>query len=341
MKNTIYRWARFCRRPGFWISLLIVLIPTPSFSAPLPKPLTTAYSSVSPLSVSLWIAQGEGFFRKHGLDVTVIYVGSGTTLVETMLAGEVPIAFVGGVEVVSSDLNGADLVMLGGIVNTQDYALLTPPDIKTVKQLKGKKVGVGRYGSIPGFLTRYLLKKEGLRPNVDVAIVQLGPGGQPLRFAALQSGAIQGILVSSPVTQMAQEDGFHEVLNLQSLGLQFPATTIATSRSFLSKNRDVVKRFMEAIVDALHFAKTRKEQTIGYFKKYLKIKDPKVLEETYSVVSKLYLRKPYPTMKGIQFVLNYLATKNPRAKGKTPGDFVDTGIVKELDESGYIGNLYR
>src|SRR5215471_8243852 len=304
------------------------------------KKVVIAYSSISPNQAPSWAAYETGLFRKYGLDVQLIFVESGSRTVQTLVSGDVVAAQVAGAGVIQSNLQGSGVVLIAGFLNTLDYKLMVSRDITRPDQLKGKAVAVSRFGSSSDFATRYALEKYGLVPGKDVTILQIG--SQPERFAALETGKIQGVMVAIPLTAKAKKLGFNTLADLQMLGLEYQHTGLAVSQALIKSKPELVRNMMKALVEAIHFYKTHRKESLVILQKYLKTDDMEALEETYeSVGVALIPEKPYPTLRGIQIMLNELAPKEPKAQGAKPEQFVDLTFIKELDSSGFIDKLYK
>jgi NitT/TauT family transport system substrate-binding protein len=305
-----------------------------------PEKVTIAYSSVSGNMATLWIGYERGFFRKYGMDVQPVFIESGSTTVQSLTSKEVAFAQMAGAGVLQSRLRGSDVVMIAGFLNTMDYQLMVDKSVTRPEQLKGKTLAVSRFGSSSDFATRYALDKFGLVPERDVTILEIG--SQPARFAALESGKIQGAMVAVPLTLKAKALGFHTLADLQMLGLEYQHTGLATTRALIKSRPDLVRNVMKAYVEAIHFYKTNRAESIAILGKYLKTTDPELLTEVYQNLGlTLTPRKPYPTLRGIEVMLRELAAKDPKIKAARPDDFVDLTFIKELDSSGFIDQLYK
>src|SRR6266581_392868 len=306
---------------------------------PLEK-ITIAYSSISANMATLWITQERGFFRKYGLDVQLVFIESGTTTVQSLISKEVAFAQMAGAGVLQSRLRGSDVVLIAGFLNTMDYQLMVDKSITRPDQLKGKIMAVSRFGSSSDFATRYALETYGLVPGKDVTLVQIG--SQPECFAALASGRIQGALIAIPVTAKAKKAGFNTLADLQMLGLEYPQNGLAVTQGLIKSKPALIRNMTKAFVEAIHYFKTHRKETLAIYRKYLKTDDMEALEETYEAVGlNLVPEKPYPTMKGIRIVLKEMASKNPKAEAATPDQFVDLTFIRELDKSGFIDRLYK
>lgn len=311
----------------------------PAADKPLQK-INVAYSSISGNQVALWVAQDKGFFRKYGLEVQAILIESGTTTAQALVSGEISLAQVAGPAVIQSNLRGADTVIIAGVINTLTFQLYTERGITRPDQFKGKSVAVTRFGSATDFAMRYALDKYGLDPNKDVAILQMG--NQPAQLAALEAGKVQGAMLSAPTSLRAKKMGFPMLADLQMLGLEYQHTSITTSRALLKSKPDLVRDFMRAYIEGIHYGKTHRKETLDILAKYLRTDDKEVLEDTYeSILLALIPEKPYPTQKGIQVILRELAAKDPIARSAKPEQFVDLTVIKELDSSGFIDRVYK
>jgi NitT/TauT family transport system substrate-binding protein len=305
-----------------------------------PQKVNVAYSSISGNNAPLWVTVDKGFFRKHGLEVQPVLIESGTTAAQSLISGEVSFAHMAGAAVMQSNLRGADTVMIAGVVNTLIFQLYTDKSISRPDQLKGKAVGVTRFGSSTDFAMRYALEKYGLEPNKDVTILQLG--NVPALLSALEGGKLQAAMLSPPTTLRAKKAGFPVLADLQMLGLEYQHTGIATTRGLIKSKPELVRDFMRAYVEGIHYAKTHRNETLEILAKYLRTDDKDILDETYeSIMVTLVPEKPYPTLKGIQIMLRELGAKDPVARTARPEQFVDLTFVKELDTSGFVDRLYK
>ncbi len=306
---------------------------------PLQK-INVAYSSISGNVSPLWVTQDKGFFRKYGLEVQAILIESGTTTAQALVAGDISFASVAGPAAIQSNLRGADVVIIAGVINTLNFQLYTEKGIARPDQFKGKSLGVTRFGSATDFAMRYAIEKYGLDASKDVSILQLG--NQPAQLAALEAGRIQGVMLSAPTSLRAKKLGFPMLADLQMLGLEYQHTSIATSRALIKSKPDMVRDFMRAYIEGIQYAKTHRKETLEILAKYLRTDDKEVLDDTYeSIILTLIPEKPYPTLKGVQIILREFGQKDAAARAARPEQFVDLSIIKELDSSGFIDKLYK
>lgn len=306
---------------------------------PLQK-VNVAYSSISGNVSPLWVTQDKGLFRKYGLDIQAILIESGTDTAQALAAREISFASVAGPAVIQSNLRGSDVVMIAGIINTFTFQLYTERGITRPDQFKGKSLGVTRFGSATDFAMRYAIEKYGLDANKDVRILQLG--NQPAQLAALEASRVHGVMLSAPTSLRAKSLGFPMLADLQMLGLEYQHTSIATSRTLIKSQPDLVRDFMRAYIEGIQYAKTHRNETLAIMAKYLGTNDKEVLDNTYeSIITTLIPEKPYPTIKGIQIILREFGQKDAAARASSPEQFVDLSIIKGLDNSGFIDNISK
>ena len=288
----------------------------------------------------MWVAKEAGLFKENGLDVQLIFIGSSSLLTQAVIAGDVPIAIMSGTAAIGSQLAGSDVIMAGSTKKDPAQAfLVTAKGISQPAQLKGKKLAVSRLGASSDFILRLILKKLGLIPEKDVAIIQIG--SSPVRMAALANGTADGTALTFEEMMVAKKMGFNVLLNLTELGVESLNSDIVTTRRYMRESRDIVQRFIKGMVKGVSFFAANKKFSMDIIARYTKSNDTEKIEYGYDFAAKIFLKKPYPPMKGIQLALEELGERNPAARSANPEQFMDISIVKELDQSGYIDALYR
>jgi NitT/TauT family transport system substrate-binding protein len=301
--------------------------------------LNLGYSSISGSQAILRVIKDAGIFQKNGLDVSLVLIAGGSGIIQALIAGDLPVAVVSGEPSVLARLQGADTIIIGGLVNIIDFSIITAPEIKKPQDLKGKKLAVSRFGSSTDFVIRYALEKWGLVPDRDVAIIQTG--SQPARLAALKSGAVHGTIVGPPTDMIARKAGFNEIATPEQLNLAYPNTSIVSTASTALKNEELIRRVMRSMVEGIYFFKTQKNASLRSIDAFTRLGENDLLEETYRHYQDLLPGVPYPDNEGIQNVLKEIAKKDARAKNLKPESFTDTRFLKELEASGLIQKLYR
>jgi NitT/TauT family transport system substrate-binding protein len=294
--------------------------------------LSAAYSAESSWSLATWVAYDGGFFKKYGLDVDLVLIRSAATITAAMLAGEAPMIQLGGNGPIQAALQGADSVNVLTLVPLIPQSLVVTPDIKTAEDLKGKRFGVSRFGALSDMVIRRYFRKFGLDPAKDVTIIQIG--GIPEQLAAMKAGAISGGSMSPPVLTAAKKAGFKEFADFESLNYKYPATVIATTKSFIQRQRPTALNFLRGEIEGIHAIKTQKNFAVNVLKKYMRISDPDVLEEGYQYALRFIQPRPFPTLEETKAVLDEM--KRPDAK---PENFVDLSLMQELEKEKFFDKL--
>ena len=320
--------------------LFLVLLALASPASAQSRKVNIAYTATSPYQAPLIIAREAGFFKKHGLDVSPILTPGGSLGFQAMLGGDVAMVLADGSAAVTGNLAGADIVIIASFLNTFPYSLISLPEIKKVDQLVGGKVAISRFGSATDLSVRMALTKVGLNAEKDVVLLQIGT--QTARVAALQSKNVQATIITPPFTLTAHKMGYNTLIDMARLNIPFELTAVLTTRAFIKSQRETVGTVIAALAEAIHFYKTEKEPSIKILSKYLQTTDREALDETYKEIAlKVVPEKPYPTLPGIQTILDELAQKNPKVKTSRPEDFVDMSFVKKLDDEGFFQRLYK
>jgi NitT/TauT family transport system substrate-binding protein len=302
--------------------------------------LRIAYSSISGAYTGIWVAHDAGFFAKEGLDDQIILIPSATQLAQVVVAGDVDIASLGGGPVMAAVLSGADLKVFGNNVNKLIFSIHTKPDVKSIDELRGKRIGVTRFGSSSDVAARFALRKFNLDPNKDVVLMQLGQ--MTSIFGALKSGAIEGAMVSPPTQFLSEKIGFKELVSVTDMDFAFPNPAMATNGDMIRRKPGLIERFMRAYARAMHRARNDRESTIKTLAKYTTVTDPVLLGKTYDFyVGKVIERAPYINMQGMQNALDDLSRTLPAAKNAKPEQFVDLRFLDRLEKSGLLKELYK
>ena len=304
--------------------------------------IDVCHQITSSSNLPLLYAQEKGLFKKYGLEVTLTSVDTGTKAATAMIAGEFPICQVGGVSITNAVVAGEDLVYIADYFNSYVMSLMVTPDIKTPADLKGKIVVTSEPGSVVDAAMRAALLSFNLIPEVDVAFINVS--GASNRMAALEAGRASGSLFAPPLTLTLREKGYTTLLDLTTLDQAFPYYGIATSRTYLKTHRATVTNFMKAIIESIAGILSDPEGSKSVLAEHLEmdeVKDAALLEEAYQAhYYQIIRKKPFPTIEGIQTVLNQIGEENPNAKNTQPEDVIDMSIIKELDDSGFIDALY-
>ncbi|TAJ78028.1 ABC transporter substrate-binding protein [bacterium] len=300
--------------------------------------LAIGYTSASGVFAGLWVAHEGRFFEKYDIDSHLVLIASGSLMVQAMLGGDLPVAAGAGSAAVDASLGGADIGMFGTLVRVPAFYIMALPEIKSIEDLRGKSVGVTRFGSSTDFTMRYVLRKQGLEPGRDVTLIQTGDV-----FAAaamLRTRAIVAAPFSSPSNLRAEEAGARVLLNMGKAGVYFPHDAFMARRSFINANQDLVRRFLKGYSEGVHRLYTDPVFSRRAIGKYTRATDAKTLDAVYQYAVDYVDKIPYNTREGIQEVLNQAAARNPKAKNASPESFYDDRFVKELEASGFYKQLW-
>jgi NitT/TauT family transport system substrate-binding protein len=300
--------------------------------------LRIGYGAPSVAMSVLWITKEAKLFDKNGLDVEVLYLES-ALVQRALIAGNIAFGEMTGSLMSAPKLQGADLVMVASFLNHLLYRLIARPEIKTIAELKGKRIGVSRFGAGADRATRLLLSKLGLNPEKDVVLVQVG--GAPTRLAALSASTIDATIVEPPDHKKVQEAGMRVLANMEEMNVPFQHTGLVTTRSYLARAPDMSRRVVKSFVEGIHLATVNSEIPKQAFRKYMRLQQEREQDDAYQVLRSYLPKKPYPTLEGFKAVFAELAEQIPAAKTADPKDFIDTRLLEELDRSGFIDGLYR
>lgn len=313
----------------FVLSLLMIVNPVQARER-----VNVVYASISGLFLASWVAQEGGYFAKEDLDVNLVYIQSATIAIQAMLAGEAPIVLAGGEPVIESGLKGGDAIFIGGISIVPAVHFMALPEIKTVQDLKGKSVGVTRFGSSTDYAMRQVLRKNGLEPVKDVTVLQIAGGHRGLATALLNR-SISAATIAPPNSLRAEKGGAKLLLDMAKSGIYFPYSTIASTRAFVKNRRPVAVGFMKAYSEGIKRMNADKPFSIGVIKKYMREEEPEILDTIYKYGVEFITRIPEPNKEGVAEVLRQ--SSDPKAKTATPESFMDESVVRELLQKG----LYR
>jgi NitT/TauT family transport system substrate-binding protein len=301
--------------------------------------LATGYTATSGVFAGLWVAQEARLFEKYDIESATVFIPTASLMVQSMLGGDVAFAGAGGNAAVDATLAGSDFVMVGSLAKVPAFYIMALPEIKTIEDLRGKAVGVTRFGSSTDFTIRYILKKHGLEPGRDVTIIQMGD--LVAAAIAMKNRTIVAAPFSSPANVRAQEVGAKVLVNMGTAGIYFPHDAWMARRSFINTHEDLVRRFLKAYSEGVHRLHTDPAISRQAIIRYTRSNEPKIVDAVYQYALDYVDKIPYNTREGIQEVLNQIAARNPKAKDARPESFYDDRFVKELDSQGFFKQLWK
>lgn len=305
---------------------------------PLPQKVTVSYSSISGSFLPLFVAAENNLFAKQGLDVDVTYIASGTTSMQSLIAGDVQFVVTSGAEPTTAHVGGAPARIILGWLPTIAALFMVHPSITSPEQLRGQTLGITRFGGQPHVAARLALNAWGMDPEADVQYLQLG--GVAEIMAATQSGAVMGGVYSPPTNVKARKLGLRMLADLGQMDIPYQGSVAVGLQPYLDANPEAVRRFERAILEGIKVSLTDDDATHTALAKYTRTEDPELLEETIRYYRSVVQRVPYPTPEGLQTVLDDLAGKDQRARTIQPSDLVDTTVLEQLDREGYLKQLF-
>jgi NitT/TauT family transport system substrate-binding protein len=317
---------------GIWLLLPLCAVESQEL-----KRIKIGYPAIAYNQIHIWVAKEAGLFKKYGLDAELVFFRGGQLATQALVAGDPPIVNIG--TVVQAGLQGHDLVLIGSSENAYAYSVVARPALGKVEGLKGKQLGVSGFGSASHNAALILLRRLNLEPNKDVSLVVAG--GTVERLAAIEAGRIDATLLTPSEIPRAKKQGLAEVFDMMDLGLEVQGNGFATTRSFIKKDRDTVKSALKGYVEAIHYIHSRRDDSKKIVAKYLRTNDAEVLDVTVGWFAKRVAKKPYPTLKGIQFLLDEFSRNTPQAKNAKPEQFVDVSLLQELEKEGFFNEMTK
>jgi NitT/TauT family transport system substrate-binding protein len=303
-------------------------------------PVKIGYGSLTDNNLGLWVAKEAGLFEQQGLDVTDFpLIEGGTLSIQALIGGDIQFVLAGTSGIIVAALGGADLVAVAGASNKFDFALISVPEIRSGAELRGKRVGISRFGSSSDFAARTALQQFGLDPDRDATILQIG--GTAARIGAMQSGAIEAAPEIAPALLTAKKLGFNMLVDLAEIGVPYQVGPISTTRSLMNESPETVRRVVRGYLAGIHRMKTDKPYAMSVSSKYLQVDDPEILSESWQHFAQGSIAEvPYISDDGLQPVLTELAPTNAAAAAATPSQFYDNRFLKEAEDSGFVKRLY-
>jgi ABC-type nitrate/sulfonate/bicarbonate transport system substrate-binding protein len=323
-------------RKSLIVGVLLLGMGSSVASAQAVKKIRIGYPSLSFRQSNVWVAKEMKLFNNYGLEVEPIFLRGGQMATQALVAGDPPIVNIG--TVVQASLRGHNLVLVAAVETNYDQIVFARPNITQLEQLKGKNFGISGFGSATHYASTILMKHLNFSPK-DLALFPSGADAE--RMAALTTGKIDATFFSSSAAPVARKAGFTELLQIADLGVEVQGNGFATSRAYIQSNRDTVKNALKGFVEAIYFIYANEKEAQNVFAKYMRTNDTAVLEESYEGYIKMIPKKPYPTLKGIQFMLDMLAPAIPEAKNAKPEQFVDLSFLQELEKEGFFTDMAK
>ncbi|HXG53013.1 MAG TPA: ABC transporter substrate-binding protein [candidate division Zixibacteria bacterium] len=301
-----------------------------------------AHGAISANVAPLWIAKEQGFYKKYGADVDLVFIIAGRAT-QAMLAGQVPVGLVGATHVTNTVTAGGDLVMILGLQNTLDYLFIARPAVKSGEDLKGKKVAIGTPSGSASLATYVALDYLGLNPRRD-NIVLLGIGGVPERLGALRAGSVEATSLSPEFGQVVISEGYRVLVDTGKEKIPFQSSGLVVSRSLIRSNPQLIDGLVKATVEGVAFIHkpANKEIVLKSLARNLRLDKPERVEKAYQTLVGELPKKPCPTLRGVASVLKLMSQHglNPKASQVKPEEVADMSFCNRLEESGFFRRLY-
>jgi ABC-type nitrate/sulfonate/bicarbonate transport system substrate-binding protein len=302
------------------------------------KKIHVGVPAVSMGNMIIFFTKEANIFEKHGLDAEAVVMSGSGIASRALVAGSVAISPIATPSVMNAVLAGSDMIILAHTMPGVIQSLMVRPEIKRTEDLKGKTIGVTTFGSLGDFLVRHLARQKGLNPDKDFVLRQIG--ADPERLISLRQGSIQAATLSHPTFILAQRSGFHALWDFFK-DIEYPWSEIATTRSQIKQDRDLIMRYMRAHLEGIARFKQEPELAKKIIKKTLRLDDDALANESWELFAKHRLAAPYPNIKGMKTSYEYVSQTRPDIWKHKPEEFADSSFVEELDKSGFIKKLYE
>ena len=300
--------------------------------------LNLSYSALVPSGAPFWIAQELKLFEREGLKPQLLYINAAPRVMAAILAGEVQVSLSGVSPLVLTYAQGSDPVAIAGAVDQINVSIFARPEIRSADDLRGKRIGITRFGGLTDFSAQYALKKWGLQPAKDVAIIQIGDASALM--GALAGNAVQAATLQPPSTILAAQLRYRELLDLSKSGLEYQNTVVLTTRSLLRSSPEKFRRFLRAYSAALAVFHTQKDISLKVIGRYLKGMEPGILEKSYEAYKAWVPEIPYVNQPGMATAIG-LTPAGGKEKEIRYGDLVDESMIRELEQQGFFLALYK
>jgi NitT/TauT family transport system substrate-binding protein len=317
----------------FLLIAVLILLSAPLYSA---DKLIADYGGHSGFQSALWVAKDLKIFDKHGLDVEIIMITGSARSIAAMMGGSTQFATGSATGPLAAAARGTDVKVIAASYNKFPYAFVVKPDIRSPKDLRGKKINILNFGGSNDLALQLALKEWGMKPS-DVQTI-IG-GDAPTRMGALMAGRMDATVLSPPHLTIAVKAGYRVLADMGEMSANFPQSTLNTRGSLLREKRDMVKRFVRSYAEAVYAIKTDAERTMKVFAKRMGVSDPATVKSTYEYFAPRFSFPPRVNLDGVRDTLRFYAEQNADFKNRTPEEFVDHSLMDELEKEGFFKKL--
>jgi len=322
-------------------TLMVICRCSDSEAAAVQNRVVISHSGMNARYAHLWMAQERGFFAKYGMDTDVIFVRTGPIQVASVASGDVQIGYAPGVTVLGASAEGARLKIIAGFNNRITHDLVGRPGMKSMEDLRRKRFGVQSIGGSLWLSAMLGLEKFGLDPGRDdIKILVLGD--QTVLTQALETGTIDAAPLDTVFSRRLNEKGFPILAELYGMNIPALGNVVMGTQSYLEQNPEVAEGILRGLIESLAFSlsPTNKSITLKTLMRRLKITDPLSAEQGYADFAKTVDRRPYPSLDGLRNIQRLMKPRNPKVEKVKPEDVIDDRILRKLDESGFITDMY-
>ena len=309
-----------------------------------PRKLLVAHAGLISTHTSIWLAEDQGFFRKHGLDVTSVFTGSGSVTSQALVAGEAKLASTSVGPTAGAVGAGADLVIVAGTIHILPYQFWVLPQVRQPADLKGKRVAISTFGSGSHLAAEVALQQLGLDPTRDkIAILQVGT--QPDRVAAMVTGRIEATPLEPGFGGAAQDKGLSVMVDLTKADVPYLNTVIVVDRRFARENPQVIESFLKGTIDGLAFLLNPGNEKVAQrvLARRLRLTTPQSIQLMYDTTVEIHAKTKVPNapLAGVQNMIDALLRINPRMAKLKAADLVDNSFIERLEKSGYLRDAMK
>jgi NitT/TauT family transport system substrate-binding protein len=318
--------------PALMAVILVSGIFVPSVSASEGGRFLVSYGGTAGYQLPLWVNKEMGFSKKHGVDLELILIQAGSPNIQALLGGSLQLTQTAASSAVIGASKGAPVVIVATLENKLPMLLVSRPEIKEPQQLRGKVIGINRFGGSNDAAVLMAIKAWKMEPK-DISMLQTG--GTAARMAALMSKKIDATVQSYPEIYQARRLGMNVLADIGDFGLYTNTSNIVT-RSYLQQNRALIKGFIKGQIEGMHYVKTNREGSLRILRKHLQVADLEAVEGTYEFFAKRLPRSPRTEPEGIKNILISIG-----AAQRSPNEFIDMGLIDEIEKEGFVEKLYR
>ncbi|MBI4527612.1 MAG: ABC transporter substrate-binding protein [Deltaproteobacteria bacterium] len=293
--------------------------------------LRVSYGGTAGYQLPLWVNKEAGIHKKYGIDLEILLIGGGSANLQALLGGSLHMTQTAASAAIQASSRGAPTVIVATSDNKIPFQMISRPEIKDPQQLRGKKIGIVRFGGSNDTAVRMALKTWKIDPR-EVTIIQ--SGGTAARMAALMSGGIDATVQSYPEIFQARKLGMNVLADIGDFGA-YTNTSLIMTRPYLQQNRTLTKNMIKAQIEAIHYIKTNKAGTINVLRRYLRVGDAETIAATYDFFSQRMPRVPRAELEGVKNILEELGVPH-----KDIAEFTDFTLLNEIEREGFIQKLY-